>query len=455
MRLWIRGGRVVDPANDVDSVGDLLVADGKVAAVALRAERLAGSDPGWEADSILDAEGCVVCPGFVDLHCHLREPGQEEKEDIASGTAAAARGGFTTVCAMANTKPVTDCLSVVNYVVKAAAERGSVRVLPIASITRGLAGAELTEMGELTRAGVVGFSDDGKPLASSSLMRHALEYSRMFARPIIQHSEDPELAHGGLMNEGAASIRLGLKGVPAAAEVAMVARDLALAELTGGWLHVAHVSTAEAVELIRRAKQKGVRVTAEVTPHHLVLTEDWVAGDRGRWGRGLPYDTNTKVNPPLRTAADARALLSGLRDGTIDAIATDHAPHASVDKECEYGYAASGISGFETALGLLMELVRAGELELGLLIHRLTIGPARAFGLSAGSLAVGAQADVVVFDPEREWVVQATELLSRGHNTPLLGLDLRGQVVYTLVAGKPAYASEGYQVRAVAPLEAR
>jgi len=450
MRLLIRGGRIIDPANSADDTGDLLVVDDRIAAISFEEGRT-GS---WNADTILDAGGCIVCPGFVDLHCHLREPGQEEKEDIASGTAAAARGGFTTVCAMANTKPVADSLSTVNYILQAAAERGSVRVRPIAAITRGLGGSELTEMGELARAGVVGFSDDGKPVANSLVMRHALEYSRLVARPIIQHSEDPDLAQGGVMNEGAVSSRLGLKGMPAAAEVAMVARDLALAELTGGWLHVAHVSAAESVELIRRAKQKGIHVTAEVTPHHLVLTEEWVAGERGRWERGFPYDTNTKVNPPLRTAADTRALIEGLRDGTIDAIATDHAPHASSDKECEYGYAAFGISGFETALGLLMELVRQGELDLGLMVDRLTIGPARAFGVSAGSLSVGATADVTIFDLDREWVVEAREMASKGKNTPLLGLDLRGKVVATLVAGHPVYVADGYRAREISPLEA-
>ena len=434
----IRGGRVIDASQGLDVVGDLYARDGRVAAIVRAGEQ----GPEMPADAAtIEAGGAIVSPGFVDLHCHLREPGFEEKETIADGTRAAARGGFTSVCPMANTQPPVDSRAVVEYVERTARAVGAVRVFPVAAVTKGMEGKELVEMGELAKAGVVAFSDDGKPVANARIMRAALEYGKMFDRPIMPHSEDPELAAGGVMNEGPVATRLGLKGWPAAAEEVMIARDLELAALTGGRLHVAHVSTAGGVELVRRAKVRGIRVTAEATPHHLALTDEWVAGARWDGRRAEPYDTNTKVNPPLRTEADRRALLEGLRDGTIDAIATDHAPHSVVDKLCEYDQAAFGISGFETALATLLRLVRNEELDLKLVLEKLTLGPARAFGLEAGTLVVGAPADVVVFGPNLRWTVDPREFASKGKNTPLAGLPVVGKVIATLVGGEVVYSS--------------
>ena len=329
--------------------GSLLIADGKIA-------WLGTGEPETcrlMITTIIDAENLIACPGFIDLHCHLRDPGFEEKETIATGTRAAARGGFTTVCCMPNTEPPIDNRSVVDYVKNKAAQEGAVRVLPIGCITKGRKGEALAEMGELAQAGVVAFSDDGNPVMNSRLMRQALDYSRAFGLPVIEHCEDKVLAEGGQMNEGIISTRLGLAGMPAAAEESMVARDIALAELTGARLHIAHVSTAGSVELVRAAKRKGIKVTAEVTPHHLTLTEEKVMG----------YDTNAKVNPPLRTSKDIEALIQGLKDNTIDAIATDHAPHTEVEKLCEFAYAPFGISILETALGMLMGLVHEGKIR--------------------------------------------------------------------------------------------
>lgn len=439
MNALIRKGRIIDPSRGFDAVGDLLIVDGRIAGVE-KGSLGTATIPSEQGDLItIDAAGCVVCPGFVDLHCHLRDPGYEEKETIATGIQAAARGGFTTVCCMPNTLPAIDTRTTVEYILRTAQSAGKVRVLPIAAITKQRAGNELTEMAELVDAGAVGFSDDGKAVGSSRVLRHALDYSRMFNRPIIEHCEDAEISENGLMNEGLVATHLGMPGIPRAAEEIVVGRDIALAELTGGWLHVAHVSTARSVEMVRQAKARGLRVTAEVTPHHLVFTEDWVAGHRGRWARSLPYDTNTKVNPPLRNERDRQALVQGLKDGTIDAIATDHAPHTIVDKLCEYEFAPSGIVGLETALATLMVLVENGEFPLELLVSKLTWEPARAFGLSAGSLAVGASADVVVFAPSEEWTVDKRSFASKGWNTPLDGLRVKGRVKCTLVEGRVVY----------------
>lgn len=439
MDILIRGGRVIDPGQGIDAIGDLLVADGKIAGFERggfgNVEALLPSS----SPLSIDARGCVVCPGFIDLHCHLREPGYEDKETIASGTLAAARGGFTTVCCMPNTLPTIDNRATVQYVLRMASTVGKVRVLPIGAITKGRAGSELCEMGELVEAGVIGFSDDGKAVSNSRLLRYALEYSRMFGLPIVEHCEDNYLSEGGYMNEGLVATHLGLPGIPCAAEEIVVARDIALAELTGGWLHIAHVSSARSVDMIRQAKGRGVRVTAEVTPHHLTLTEDWVAGHRGRWPRALPYDTNTKVNPPLRSEHDRLALVQGLKDGTIDAIATDHAPHTAVDKMCEYQFAEFGISGLETALAMLMTLVDADEVDLKLVLSKLTAEPAGLLGLATGTLAVGAPADVVVFAPDEEWVVDTSSFMSKGWNTPLQGLPVKGRVRCTLVEGSLVY----------------
>jgi dihydroorotase len=353
---------------------------------------------------------------------------------------------------MPNTEPPIDTQATVEYVTKTARESGVVGVLPIGCITKGRKGQELAEMGELAAAGVVGFSDDGSPVANSQLMRHALEYSRAFGLPVVGHCEDLALTEGGAMNEGWVATRLGLPGMPAAAEEVMVARDLALAELTGARLHIAHVSTAGAVELIRRAKEKGIAVTAEVTPHHLTMTDEWVMGRRGSERLGpVTYDTNAKVNPPLRTLRDLRALREGLKDGTIDAIATDHAPHTIVDKMCEFGLAAFGISGLETALGSLMSLVHSGELDLSLLIAKLTAEPARIIRRSGlpsdlGTLREGAPGDVTLFDPEAEWVVDPSVFLSKGKNTPLAGCVLKGKVMATVVGGEVAYKDEAMKI---------
>ena len=431
--MLIRGGWIIDPGQGVDAVGDLLVLEGKVAEVGKAAGGLAAP----EGTPVLEAQGLVVTPGFVDLHCHLREPGFEDKETIATGTRAAALGGFTTLCCMPNTEPAIDTRAMVEFVLERARLEGAVRVLPVAAVSKGREGRQLVEMGELAEAGVVGFSDDGSPVADGKLMRNALTYSQPLGLPVMDHCEDPALA-GGVMHEGKVATRLGLRGVPAAAEESMVVRDILLAELTGGRAHIAHVSTAGAVELIRAAKEKGLPVTAEVTPHHLTLTHDWVAGDGG----GYPYDTNTKVNPPLRAAADVEALIEALRLGIIDAIATDHAPHTTVDKLCPYDEAAFGISCIETAFGSVMSLVHQGRLDLPTLVHRLTWGPARLIdrnGMGLGSLTVGAPGDVTIFDPGLEWQVDVERFSSKGKNSPLHGQRLKGKVMATVFGGALAY----------------
>jgi len=434
--MLITGGHLFDPGQGIDKVGDLLVAEGKIAWLGDK-----GKTP-KATQNVIDASGFFVCPGFIDLHCHLREPGFEDKETIATGTMAAARGGFTTVCCMPNTNPPLDTQSSIDYVRKAAEAGGMVRVLPIGCITKGRQGKELTEMFELAAAGVVGFSDDGEPLSSSRIMYLAMEYSGNLGLPIIDHCEDKELSDGGLMNDGWVSARLGIKGIPAASEEIMVARDLALASLTGARLHVCHVSTKGSVELVRRAKEHGVLVTAEVTPHHLTLSEERVMGARYEEGNQLAYDTNAKVNPPLRTKEDAPALIVGLRDGVLDAIATDHAPHTLVDKMCEFGIASFGISGLETAFACLMTLVHNGELDLQTLISRLTTGPAQILGNKAGDFGMlkpGCQADIALFDPNKEWLVDSSSFASKGKNTPYDGYRFKGKVMTTIVAGEVVY----------------
>ncbi|MCL5256512.1 MAG: dihydroorotase [Chloroflexi bacterium] len=444
----IRGGRVLDPGQNVDGLYDVLITGGKVKAVSPK-----GFLPETPGAIEIDASGLVACPGFIDLHCHLREPGYEDKETIASGTAAAARGGFTVVCCMPNTNPPIDRKAVVDLLAERAAADAQVSVLPFGTVTSGRSGAELSELGELAAAGVAGFSDDGSPVSDSRLMRNALLYSRMLALPVINHAEDLRLSEGGVMHEGAVASRLGLPGITAAAEEAMLARDIALARETGGRLHVPHVSTKASLELVRSAKAEGLPVTAEVTPHHLTLHEDWVAGHRRtvlhgevvlEGPGGAPYDTNTKVNPPLRSREDLEALAGGVADGTIDAIATDHAPHMLIDKECEYGYAAFGISGLETALASLMSLVRCGLLDLRTVVERLTVGPARIAGIERGTLAVGSAADVVIFDPREEWVVDPSAFASKGKNTPLEGCRVFGKVVATLVGGEFRWQKEPF-----------
>ena len=446
--ILVQSGRIIDPSQGVDTIADLLIEDGVVRGVDSHIDPPEGSH-------VIAAEGLVVCPGFIDLHCHLREPGFEYKETIATGTRAAAAGGFTTVCAMPNTRPVMDNRSVVEFVLRQAREHGVVRVLPLGCITKGSEGIELAEMGELAEAGVVGFSDDGHPVGDSNVMRQALSYSLPFGLPIINHCDVPELSAGGSMNEGWVSTRLGIRGIPTAAEENMVARDIALAELTGGRLHIAHASTAGTLDLIRRAKEKGARVTCEVTPHHLTLTDEAVLGyseDSGQSGPFDPltsgaYDTNAKVNPPLRTPQDVEAMVQGLKDGTIDFIATDHAPHGKVEKECTFEEAANGISVLETALGSLMSLAHAGDISLPLLVEKLTWSPARFLGMELGTLKTEAPADVTIFDPDSEWVVDASTFASKGKNTPLNGVTLKGRVIATVVGGKVVYESRGAKLR--------
>jgi dihydroorotase len=449
--LLLRGGKIIDPSAGRDGAGELLIADGKIAAVGSAdeirpsIERLTQS--GYTLQTLDLPPGLIVSPGFVDLHVHLREPGFEEKETIQTGAEAAARGGFTTICCMPNTKPVLDSQATLEFVARAAQDVPA-RVRPIAAISKGEKGTELSEMAELAEAGAVAFSDDGRPVSNSKLMRSALEYASMLNRPLVEHCEDEGLASGGVMNEGPIATRLGLKGWPAAAEEIMLARDLALVRLTSGRYHAAHISTAGSVDLIRRAKAEGLPVSAEVTPHHLLLSDEWVAGRRtgllaGEGGiQGQPYDTTTKVNPPLRSQRDAEALLQGLLDGTIDAVATDHAPHTVVDKACEYGDAAFGISGLETALGALLALVHTGKLPMTTLLAALTVRPAKLFALEAGTLQPGAPADITIFDPEERWTVKPEQFASKGKNTPLAGLTLRGRVRCTILGGTLVYQAE-------------
>jgi len=419
MSLLIRQGRVVDPASGIDGVQDVLVVDGRIGKVG----------PGLRAPQgtqVIDAAGKVVCPGFIDIHVHLREPGFEYKETVASGTRAAAAGGFTAVACMANTVPVNDTRAVTDYILAKARVEGVVRVYAIGAVTRGLRGEQLAEMAEQAEAGCVAFSDDGRCVMNAALYRRAMEYALPFGTPLISHAEDCHLAHGGVMHEGFVSTDLGLTGQPAAAEDVMVARDIVLAELTGAHVHIAHLSTAGAVRLVRDGKARGVRVTAEVTPHHLLLTDEAVRD----------YDPNTKMQPPLRSNRDVEAVLEGLLDGTIDCVATDHAPHALSEKEGEFAEAASGVVGLETAVPLLLDrLVRPGRLDLSTFVARMSSGPARVLGLPGGSLAPGAAADITILDLERPFTVDPAAFHSRSRNTPFRGVTGTGAPIMTIVGG--------------------
>lgn len=416
--LLLKNGRVMDPSQNLDEVCDVLIRDGKIAEV--------GKDLKAEGGEVKDVTGQIVCPGLVDIHCHLREPGLERKETIATGTRAAAAGGFTTVMPMPNTAPVADSPASILYVRDRAKEVGVVHVYPIGAITKGSRGQELAEMSAMADAGAVAFSDDGRPVDSSRIMRLAMEYSLITKLPLIAHEEDLALVDDGDMNESAVSTVLGLRGNPAAAEETMIARDIILTRLTGARLHIAHVSTAHGVQLIREAKAEGLPITAEVTPHHLTLTEEAVR----------TYDTNTKVNPPLRTKNDVDALIEGLKDGTIDCVATDHAPHTIEDKVVEYHYAANGISGFETALPVLWtELVQEGRMTAMELIDKMSTSAAKIMNLPAGTLAVGAAADVTVIDPETILAVDKNEFYSKGKNTPYHERLLSGWPMLTIVDG--------------------
>ena len=439
--ILIRGGRVIDPSQNMDAIGDLLVIDGRVAEVA----------PSLDAPEnarVVEASGLVVTPGFIDLHTHLRDPGFEYKETIATGTRAAAAGGFTTLCAMPNTEPTMHTRATVEYVLQKARDEGAVRVLPIGCVTKNSAGKELAEMEELAEAGCIGFSDDGHPVADANIMRQALSYAAGLGLPIINHCETPELFANGHMNEGWVSNRLGIRAAPNSAEDTMVARDISLAELTGGHVHIAHISTADAVETVRRAKRRGVRVTCEVTPHHLTLTDEAVMGvhDGARYAplSAAAYDTNAKVNPPLRERSDMEAMIEGLADGTIDLIATDHAPHGQTEKLTTFEEAAMGISNIETAFGSAMKLVHAGLVDLPLIIEKLTAAPAAFLTRpDIGTLRPGASADVAIFDPDAEWVVDTASFISKGKNSPLDGQTLRGRVVATMCGGEMVYSEGG------------
>ncbi|WP_066638824.1 dihydroorotase [Desulfolucanica intricata] len=418
MKLLIKGGLVVDPLGKIDPAADLLISEGKIEAVE--------KDIKYDGAQIIDATGKMVVPGLIDMHVHLREPGFEAKETIATGTRAAARGGFTSVACMPNTRPVADDQSVIKFICERAKETGVVNVFPIGAITKGSKGDELSEMADLKAYGAVAFSDDGFPVSRSDVMRRAMQYAKMVGLPIISHCEDKELASDGVMHEGYMSTVLGLKGIPAAAEEVMVARDIILAELTGCPLHLAHISTVGSVRLVREAKARGVAVTAEVTPHHFTLTDRAVAG----------YDTATKVNPPLRTDMDVAAVKEGLADGTIDVIATDHAPHTDEEKDVEYQYAPFGLVGLETAVGLVFtELIATGVLTPVEAIKKLTVNPARILGINKGTLAVGADADVTIIDPNIKEVVDVSQFETKGRNSPFIGRKLNGLPVMTIVNG--------------------
>lgn len=426
-RLLIRNGRVIDPASDTDApVGQVecLIEDGRVVEIGAALER--------EGAEELDAEGAWVVPGLIDVHAHLREPGEEYKEDLSTGGTAAVAGGFTQVACMANTSPVNDDPSVTKYILDRAEKESPAKILPIAAATRGLRGEVMTEMVALRDAGAVAFSDDGATIMDASVMRQVLDYSRMTELPVIVHAEDLQLRAGGIINEGPVSTRLGLPGNPAAAEEVMIARDIRLAELTGAHLHIAHVSTAGSVDLIRRARDQGLRVTAEVTPHHLTLTDEAT----------MSYDTNTCVAPPLRSAEDIEALRNALAEGVIDVIATDHAPHAGYEKEVEFTEAPPGMLGLETAVAVTLDLVRDGLLSPLEFIRRLSTNAAKLLSVEGGSLAVGSPGDVTLIDPEREWTYDPAEGFSKSRNSPWAGKRLTGRVVATVVDGRLVYHHE-------------
>jgi dihydroorotase len=433
MRILIQNGHVIDPSQGINSVGDILIEDGKIKEINIQKTpphpplSKGGRKGGSESEfRIINASGLIVLPGLIDMHVHLREPGFEYKETISSGTLAAVKGGFTTVCCMPNTFPVNDNASVTEFIKRKASQEGHCTVLPIGAITKGQKGEELAEIGTMKKEGCIAFSDDGQPVMSSLIMRRALEYSKAFGVPVISHSEDLTLSEGGVMNEGLMSVTLGLKGIPAEAEQIMIFRDILLAELTGGRLHIAHVSTEGSVNLIRYAKKRGAYVTAETCPHYFSITEEAVKG----------YNTNAKVNPPLRTKRDIEAIKEGLRDGTIDVIATDHAPHHRDEKMREFDMAPFGISGLETAVSLSLSLVGEGILTMDQLVEKMTLNPAEILQINKGNLKVGSDADLVIIDTNKEFTVRSDEFVSKGKNTPFEGWVLKGMPVLTVCKGK-------------------
>ena len=428
MTIVIKNGRVIDPANGLDEPKDLLIDKGRIKA--LESPGSISCDVG-EKPSVIDAKGCVVCPGLIDMHVHFREPGFEYKETITSGCRSAAAGGFTSVAVMPNTNPVNDTRAVTEHILSLARTEDIINVYPIAAITQKLEGERLSEMADLKHAGAIAFSDDGRPVISNELMRRAFEYSKMFKLPLIQHSEMLDLTEGGCMNEGMVSTELGLKGMPTEAEDIMVYRDIALLEKTGGRLHVAHISSKNSVDLVRQAKSRGLSVTCEVAPHHFTLTDEAVRG----------YDTNTKMSPPLRAIDDVEAIKEGLQDGTIDIIATDHAPHDIADKQVEYQNACFGIVGLETALPLSLKLVDEKILSMGDVIKKLTSTPADIFNLKAGSLSLGNEADILIFNPNLEYSIDISKFYSKSKNSPFDGWKVKGKVIHTLVKGKTAYSA--------------
>ncbi len=424
--LLIRGGRVIDPASRLDARVDILIENGRISQI--------GEGLKAKNAEIFDATDCVVTPGFIDLHTHLREPGREDKETIATAAMAAAAGGFTAVCAMPNTTPVNDSASTTRFIVETAKREAIVRVYPIGAITRGSMGEELSEYGDLKSAGCIAVSDDGRPVQNARVMRRALEYARTFGLPVIDHCEDLDLSKGGAMNEGAISVALGIPSAPHVSETIMVERDVLLAEFTGSHVHIAHISTGRAVDAVRRGKARGVRVTAEATPHHLTLTDEAV--------RAHDYDPVTKMNPPLRSEEDRQAVIAGLLDGTIDAIATDHAPHTTEEKVCEFDCAAFGIVGLETAFALCHDrLVKPGTLDLTRLVQLLTAGPARALGLPGGTLEKGQPADITIFDPAEVRTVRPESFRGKSRNSPFVSMTLTGWPVATIVAGAIVFKS--------------
>ncbi len=422
MKILLKGGRVIDPSQGLDQVLDVLLEDGQISTL--------GQGLSAQGAKVIDCQGLLVTPGLIDMHVHLREPGEEWKETIASGTKAAAAGGFTAVACMPNTKPPNDEAEVTRYILEKAQKEAATRVYPIACITKGQKGEVLTEFGELKQAGAVALSDDGRPVPEAAVMRLALEYAKNFDLPIISHAEELSLSEGGQVNEGLASATLGMKGIPAEGEAVAIFREVMLARLTGTPVHIAHVSTKLGVEIIRKAKKEGLPVTAETAPHYFTLTEEATFG----------YNTYAKVNPPLRSAEDRAAVLEALADGTLDVIATDHAPHSDLEKEIEFELAAFGLIGLETALPLTLKLVSEGVISLFRAIELLSTNPARILRIPGGTLKPGSPADVTIIDPERKWVVTKEDLHSKGKNSPFLGWEMSGQAVFTIVGGEIVFS---------------